>query len=65
MNIESSRKTLPESLPELSQVKLELSMPGHHRLLSLESKQATSDNLVVNQPHDPREKRTKNRYSKQ
>jgi hypothetical protein len=43
---------------------LELSMPEHHRLLTLESKQATSDNHVVNQPYDPQEKRTEKRYLK-
>ncbi|CAB1404289.1 hypothetical protein [Pseudomonas fluorescens] len=40
-------------------------MWAHHRLSTLESKQATSDNLVVKQPHDMQEKTAKQRYSKQ
>ncbi|WP_191622708.1 hypothetical protein [Pseudomonas fluorescens] len=54
-----------EAVRGVEQNQLVLSMPGHHRLLPLESKQVTSYKRVVQQPYDLQEKRTKNRYSKQ
>jgi len=42
-----------------------LSTPGHDRLIALESKQATSDELVVQQPHDQKDKTAKNQNTKQ
>ena len=43
----------------------QLATPMHLRLSDPESKQATSDKHVVQQPHDWKEKDTKNQNTKQ